>query len=89
MKTPTTPSGNLNREKVPATPQQGTRGSKDNSEVATLREGSLPKVEKVLDAKEVKGACIDAVKKQCGPEDDTRRTGQKQSRRLRQHLIKV
>ena len=37
-----TKSGNLNRTKVAAQPEAGTRGVKDNSTEATLRKGSLP-----------------------------------------------
>lgn len=37
-----THSGQLNRTKVDATPEAGTRGSKSNDSEATLRKGSLP-----------------------------------------------
>jgi hypothetical protein len=36
-----------NRPKVSADPQMGTRGTKDNSECASLRQSNLPKPEKV------------------------------------------
>jgi hypothetical protein len=75
MKTPNTTSGAMNREKVIATPQMGTRGTKDNGCEATLRSGNLPEAEKVTDAVEVKGAHAEAVAVQTNnPPDDSRRT---------------
>jgi hypothetical protein len=77
MKAPEeTYNGNLNRSKDPAKPQEGTRGNKSNDCEATLRKGSLPQASKVttVDPNVNKGVHAECVKKQCGVEEDTRRT---------------
>ena len=76
MKTPAeTHSGSMNRSKITADPQEGSRASgKSNDEEATLRKGNLPKAEAVTTAKAVEGAHAAALKPQLGEHDDTRRT---------------
>lgn len=78
MKMPNeTHSGNMNRSKIVADPQDGSRASgKTNDCEATLRKGNLPQAEKVttVDPNVNKGVHAECVKKQCGVEEDTRRT---------------
>jgi hypothetical protein len=76
MKVPEqTHSGSMNRSKIVADPQEGSRASgKSNDEEATLRKGNLPKSEAVTTAKFVDGAHAAAIKPQLGEHDDTRRT---------------
>jgi hypothetical protein len=78
MKMPAeTHSGNLNKSKVAANPQEGSRASgKTNDCEATLRKGNMPQASKVttVDPNVNKGVHAECVKKQCGVEEDTRRT---------------
>lgn len=64
----------MDREKVEGRPEMGSRAvaGKSNKPDGNLIEP--PKAEKVVDAKEVKGATLDAVKVQVGTPDGTRRT---------------
>lgn len=76
MKTSTTPSGNLNRERVQATPEMGARAVKGKSNEADGNLIDPPKAEPVteVDVDANKGACVAARKVQSGPEDSDRRT---------------
>lgn len=62
-------SGKETKEKVAASPKAGMTGGKTNDCEATLRKGNMPKASAVEEAKEVKGAAFECVKKQCGPND--------------------
>ncbi len=62
----TSGNGNLNRAQIDAKPKQGTSGSKDNSECATLRLGNLPRSEAVreIDRDKNAGAAVKAAAQQ-------------------------
>jgi hypothetical protein len=63
-----TKSGNLNRSKIVAQPEEGARGSKDNSECATVRVGNKPPAEAVrqIDRDANKGKTLQCIDIQIG-----------------------
>jgi len=62
----TSGNGNLNRARIDARPKEGTSGTKDNSECASLRVGALPQPSKVteVDPEKNAGAAIAAARRQ-------------------------